>query len=457
MLSPLDEKYREQTKELDEIFSDFALTRMRVEVEIDYLIAFGAVLGVSIPGSIRSISDGFSDLDYDRVKEIERETRHDVKAVEYFIREKLVATDHSNLGWMVHFGLTSEDVNSIVLGKQLVAARALIVGASSEFISAVVSLARECGDVPMLARTHGQPALPTTMSKELVVHLSKLVDILVEMCGFGVGAKLGGAVGTLAAHRLAYPDVDWYLFGQDFVTDQGLIPSLATTQVAQMHRHQQLFGLLEQFCYLNRAFCRDMWWYISRDYFSQQVVADEVGSSTMPQKVNPIFLENAEGNVEIAAALFGAYARKLSYSRLQRDLSDSTVRRSFGEGFGHLLVGLVSMTNGVKRLSLNAGVMGEELQEHYEVLGEAIQVLLRKESVVDAYEQIKYVSRGDSWDEQTYRDVVASLDVSDEARHMLYALTPSTYLGYCEDIVRAGLEDIESTLSAIDEEVFGEA
>lgn len=391
MIGPLDGRYRDIIAPLAEVFSEEGLVDKRVEIEIEYLKALTKRLGIKTPPLK-------IEADFDRIKEIEAETRHDVKAVEYFIGERLKAKGLRHLVPWVHFGITSEDVNNLAQSLMLKAGSEELSKAFKKVEKELVRLITEGKGAVMVGRTHGQPAVPTTVGKELLVYELQLKELWQELGNFEYRGKLTGAVGTLAAHVVAYPDVDWLAFSKDFVESLGLKAELVTTQILPPISYMRLFSLLQHISLLLASLAQNLWWYVSLGYFEQKVIKTEVGSSTMPQKVNPIFLENAEGNLQLGAKLFSFFVEKLSHSRLQRDLSDSTVRRNFGVAYGHLYVGLTHMAEGLKRLELNKEIMRDEVLQHPEMYAEALQTLARKNGDMEAYEKVKDNYRGKSID-----------------------------------------------------------
>ncbi len=400
-IGPLDGRYREIIAPLATVFGEEGLTKQRIQVEIEYLLALVCVPALKVGplkqaeiNSLRDIFKSFGADDFARVKEIEQETKHDVKAVEYYICEKLKAQGLTRLIPWVHFGITSEDVNNLAQALQLKHGSGLLCLQGQALQGQLVKLIEDGQDAVMVARTHGQPAVPTTMGKELLVYALQLQELWDELNGFEYRGKLTGAVGTLAAHQLAYPEVDWLAFSQKFVESFGLKAEMVTTQIMPSVSLTHLFSLLERINLLIASLAQNLWWYVSLGYFAQKVIKNEVGSSTMPQKVNPIFLENAEGNSQLAASLCNFLVQKLSHSRLQRDLSDSTVRRNFGVAYGHLYISLWHVACGLERLSLNKEKMREEVLGHPEMYAEALQTLARKQGDLHAYEKAKDVYRG---------------------------------------------------------------
>jgi adenylosuccinate lyase len=403
-LSPLDGRYASSVDALRHWFSEEALFRARVEVELRYFIALSDVPVVrqlpKIGGAKRKvllrIVERFSDRDVATIRRFEKTTKHDVKAVEYFLKEKLSRVPGmKKKSEFLHFGLTSEDVNNLAYGILIHEALADVLRpAMQSLVAELRSMGNRWKKVPMLSLTHGQPATPTTVGKEFLVFVERLERQLEELKRLRMHGKFGGAVGTFSAHKTAYPEVAWERFGERFVRSLGLIPLRYTTQI---NPHDDLAELSHVLVRINTILLncsRDMWLYISRGVFKQRVVAGEVGSSTMPHKVNPIDFENAEGNMGLSTALFTHFAEKLPVSRLQRDLSDSTVQRNIGVAFGHHVLAVHALERGLRKLSLDTAAVRAELDAHPEVFAEAIQTVLRKHGVAGAYEKLKKLTRG---------------------------------------------------------------
>jgi adenylosuccinate lyase len=455
-LSPLDGRYADSVRELAEVFGEHDLVRKRIQVEVEYLLALTAALGVADLRSgdeelIRTIVEGFDGMAFERVKQIEQETHHDVKAAESYLAERLQELGLAGLVRWVHFGLTSEDVNNIAQTLQLREGSRILLDAGSRMQAALAELIGEGSDAVMLARTHGQPAVPTTMGKELLVFGLQLQELLEELHGFEYRGKMTGAVGTLAAHKAAFPNVDWLGFSRTFVRSFGLEPEVVTTQVLPPTNWMRLFSLLQRLSLVVISLAKNLWWYTTLGYFRQKVIEKEVGSSTMPQKVNPIFLENAEGNGQLAAALFAFLVEKFSHTRLQRDLSDSTLRRNFGVAFGHLYLSLSSLTEGLARLEIDAEAMLAELREHPEVLAEAVQVILRREGVEDAYEAARRFFRGAGFDREAFIGWVEGQLISEETKQDLIALDAADYIGVARQLVDSTLDELKQRIRALAE------
>jgi len=450
LISPLDGRYAETTAPLTDFFSEFAFLRDRVRVELNFLLALSKTdlvrpLSDSESAQIESIISSFSDADAESILEYERKTRHDVKAIEYFIQKKLMESASSlakngsklresksmeDLIPWIHFGLTSEDTNSIGQAIALNESRdKVILPALNSLLSNLSDLAIRYKSVPMLARTHGQFAVPTTLGKEFAVYIARLKKTRDEIASHKFEAKLTGAVGNFNALQAAVPNIDWISFSKDFVSSFGLEPNLLTTQILPYDNWVRYFDLIRLTNSILIDFAQDIWRYISDGYLKQAVVAGEVGSSTMPQKVNPIDFENAEGNLGVANSLFIHYAQKLTVSRLQRDLSDSTVRRTFGSALGHSLLAWTNLQRGLKRIAPDEEKLKAELNAHWEVVSEGAQTILRAAGKSDAYESLKEQTRGRVLAESDYKAWCESIDVDDATRKKLKSLSPETYIG----------------------------
>jgi adenylosuccinate lyase len=452
LLSPLDGRYADVTAPLTNYFSEFAFLRDRVRVELDYLAALSKIgltraLTELESAQLGSIRANFSLDDAESILAYERTTRHDVKAIEYFIQSKLLkstdlvtdAQDKTPLfqglvPW-IHFGLTSEDTNSI--GQAIAlneSCRNVILPALDHLLSALCDFVIENRAVPMLARTHGQYAVPTTLGKEFAVYVARLDKLYRQIDGFNFEAKLTGAVGNLNALQAAAPQIDWLTFSEEFIAHFDLSPNLITTQILPYDNWIQYFDLIRLTNSILIDFAQDVWRYISDGYLRQAVVEGEVGSSTMPQKVNPIDFENAEGNLGIANSLIAHYAQKLTVSRLQRDLSDSTVRRTFGIALGHTLVAWTNLQRGLKRIAPDGEKLKAELNAHWEVVSEGAQTILRAAGKPDAYESLKERTRGRVMTEPDYMLWCDSIEVDDKVRAQLKKLSPETYIGLAVEL-----------------------
>lgn len=446
-VSPLDGRYAAMTGALRPIFSEYGLIHARIRVEIEWLIALADEPGITeLPpfdedgrAVLRALFDGFSLDDAARVKTIERTTNHDVKAVEYFLKERL--GDHPALKSaleFVHFACTSEDINNLSYALMLARAREDVLRpALADVAGTLRSLAHEHAAVPMLSRTHGQTASPTTLGKELANVLARLDRQLRQFDEVELLGKINGAVGNFNAHAIAYPEVDWPALSRRFVRSLGLSWNPYTTQIEPHDCIAELCDVQRRINTVLIDFCRDVWGYISLGYFKQALREGEVGSSTMPHKVNPIDFENAEGNLGIANALLGHFAEKLPISRWQRDLTDSTVLRALGTAFGHGLIALHALARGLGKLSVNRERLDADLDAAWEVLAEAVQTVMRRHGLPEPYEQLKAFTRGRAITAETMREFVAGLDLPDGERQRLLALTPASYVGLAEQLARA--------------------
>ncbi len=446
-LNPLDSRYAKQTEPLLPIFSEAGLVQRRIQVEIEYLLALIPIL--KLPEltkpqqkQLRSTYLQFDDKALQAVKTHEATTRHDVKAVEYYLHDVLTKHNLQHLHQWIHFGLTSEDINNLAQTLQLRDGSRVLLNQASTLQTQLLELCEQYKSQPMLAHTHGQPAIPTTFGKELLVHIAQIQDLLDSLNAYSYKAKLNGAVGTYAAHHIAFPDIDWITFSNKFIQSFDLQSAVATTQILPGLFWTQSFAIYQQLCLQIVSLAQDFWWYISFGYLKQKIVATETGSSTMPQKVNPIDFENAEGNAQQSAALFAFFITKFSASRLQRDLSDSTVRRNFGVAFGHVLVALQSLAKGLDRIAPDAEVMNAELTAHAEVLAEAYQTILRAAGFPNAYEKIKTLSRGGTLDMSLFEQELTAAQIQKPVIKRLLALKPTEYVGLCTAIVEQGLADL---------------
>ncbi len=438
-ISPIDGRYKSKVTPLISYFSEEALMKYRVRVEIEYFIAL-ATLPLpqlkSIPSekleALRKIYLEFTTEDALAIKEIEKTTNHDVKAVEYFIKAKFDALDLSNYKEFIHFGLTSQDINNTAIPLSLKEAmNEVYVPQYSDLLQKLKTLAKDWEKVPMLARTHGQPASPTRLGKELNVFVTRLQEQFNLLNDIPSACKFGGATGNYNAHHVAYPTIDWRKFGQDFVKDQlGLYHSFPTTQVEHYDHMAALFDGLKRINTILIDLDRDLWTYISMDYFKQRIKEGEVGSSAMPHKVNPIDFENSEGNLGIANALFEHLAAKLPISRLQRDLTDSTVLRNIGVPFAHTLIAMQATIKGLGKLLLNADKIAKDLENNWAVVAEAIQTILRREGYPNPYEALKELTRTNTAiTKDSIGQFIETLNISDELKVELSAITPSNYTG----------------------------
>jgi adenylosuccinate lyase len=451
-LSPLDGRYARETAPLKEHFSEFAYLRGRVRVEVDYLIALARDARLVRPlteseiSFLHSLVSDFSLAQADEIKKIERATRHDVKAIEYYLRARLAATSLADVVEWLHFGLTSEDVNIIAQARALRDSRdAILLPALDEIAARLAALAREYARTPMLARTHGQPAVPTTLGKEFAVFLARLKKQRAILRAHRFQAKLTGAVGNFNALAAAAPDVDWLAFSDKFIRAYDLEPNPVTTQIASFDNWVRYFDALRLTNSILLDFAQDLWRYISDDWLRSRAVAGEVGSSTMPQKVNPIDFENAEGNLGLANALLAHYAQKLPVSRLQRDLSDSTVRRTFGVALGHTLLAYNNLARGLERIEANEDALRAALESHWEVIAEGAQTILRAAGMPDAYDALKTLTRGRSITQEEFRAWIETLSAGETIKARLRALSPLSYIGLAEKIVEKVLDEGQRT------------
>jgi adenylosuccinate lyase len=436
-ISPVDGRYRSQLAPLAPYFSEFGLIRYRVRVEVAYFLALAAQKVFELPEGVKparlhAIYEDFSEADAQRIKDIERTTNHDVKAVEYFLKEKLEALGAGEALEWVHFGLTSQDVNNTavpLLWKE--ALEEQLLPAFNNLVIHLRRLAKEWNGIPMLARTHGQPASPTTLGKEWMVFVERLEGQIQQLSHVPFAAKFGGATGNFNAHHVAFPDTDWQLFGNNFVAGQlGLERMQFTTQIEHYDNLGAQFDALKRINTILIDFCRDVWTYISMDYFKQKVKEGEVGSSAMPHKVNPIDFENAEGNLGIANALYEHLSAKLPISRLQRDLTDSTVLRNIGVPAAHSFLALRSIEKGLGKLLLNQAKMEADLDDNWAVVAEAIQTVLRRERYPQPYEALKALTRGKNGiHKEDIHQFVDNLDVPAKVKEELKAITPHNYTG----------------------------
>ena len=434
-LSPLDGRYAELTAPLDAYFSEFAFLRDRVRVELDYLSALSTT-GLVRPiteaevDALDSIRKSFSIEEAQSIQAYEQKTRHDVKAIEYFLQERLQNTSLADLLPWIHFGLTSEDTNNIAQAMALRDSRDnIILPMLDNLLLDIKDFAFRHRAVAMLARTHGQLAVPTTLGKEFAVYFDRLREVRNALVLIRFEAKLTGAVGNFNALQSAAPEVDWLDFSRDFISRFDLEPRLLTTQILPYDNWIRYFDLLRLLNSILIDFAQDVWRYISDGSLKQAVVESEVGSSTMPQKVNPIDFENAEGNLGVANSLLIYYAQKLPVSRLQRDLSDSTVRRTFGTALGHALVAWTNIRRGLTRIAPDEEKLRAELNSHWEVVAEGAQTILRAAGKPDAYEALKQQTRGRVLSEADYRSWCETIDVDDVTRERLMSLSPESYLG----------------------------
>ena len=438
-ISPIDGRYRNKTAELAPFFSESALIRYRVQVEIEYFIALCEIPLEQLPvlddaakDALRGVYMDFTTKDAQQIKEIEQRTNHDVKAVEYFVKQKMEDLDYGEHKEFVHFGLTSQDINNTAIPLSLKAAMNDVYVPHYLALTDTLSLlVKQWEDIPMLARTHGQPASPTRLGKEIDVFVKRLAEQFNLLNDIPSAAKFGGASGNLNAHNVAYPSIDWQEFANRFVQEKlGLYRSYPTTQIEHYDHMAALFDCLKRINTILIDLNRDIWSYISMNYFKQKIKPGEVGSSAMPHKVNPIDFENAEGNLGLANAMFTHLSAKLPISRLQRDLTDSTVLRNIGLPFAHTLIAFKSTIKGLNKLLLNKEALQEDLEGNWAVVAEAIQTVLRREGFPNPYEALKGLTRTNSTiDKEAIHSFIDTLKVDAKIKEELRAITPSNYTG----------------------------
>jgi adenylosuccinate lyase len=444
-ISPIDGRYARQVEKLRPIFSEYGLIRFRVLVEVRWLQALAAEAKIAeVPAfseaalqALNAIAAEFSEADAARVKEIERTTNHDVKAVEYFLKEKIAGlAELEGVSEFFHFACTSEDINNLSYALMLKAGRTAILEQIDTCIAAIKKIAFETAAQPMLSRTHGQSASPTTAGKEFANVAARMERQRKQLAAVELLGKINGAVGNYNAHSIAYPEVDWEAFAQKFVESLGLTFNPYTIQIEPHDYIAEFFHALSRFNTILLDFDRDVWGYISLGYFKQKTVAGEVGSSTMPHKVNPIDFENSEGNLGIANALFGFLAEKLPVSRWQRDLTDSTVLRNIGVGIAHTSIAIQSTLKGIGKLQINSEAIEADLNANWEVLAEPIQTVMRRYGIEKPYEKLKELTRGQRITPDEMRAFIEKLEIPADAKASLLALTPRGYTGYAEALAK---------------------
>lgn len=435
-ISPIDGRYRRQTAALAEYFSEFALIKYRVTVEIEYLFLLADEkffeLPVGAKAALEDLLENFNEGDAEAIKVIEQTTNHDVKAVEYFIKQKLDDANATTVKEWVHFGLTSQDINNTAIPLSWKECLQLVLTPVLEhLVGHLKQLASDWKTIPMLARTHGQPASPTVLGKEWMVFVERLQNAMQMLANIPFAAKFGGATGNFNAHHIAYPKMDWIAFGNRFVNEKlGLKRMQFTTQIEHYDFFAAHCDALKRINTILIDLCRDVWTYISMDYFKQKTKAGEVGSSAMPHKVNPIDFENAEGNLGIANALLEHLAAKLPISRLQRDLTDSTVLRNIGVPIGHIMIALNALERGLNKLLLNESKLQKDLEDNWAVVAEAIQTILRRENYPEPYEALKALTRGKtSITKEDIQNFIQTLEISDAVKAELLMITPAKYVG----------------------------
>ena len=439
-ISPIDGRYRKQVEKLDRYFSEFALIRYRVNVEIEYFIFLSEKKIFKLPASVKNellkIKNDFSLADAEAIKEIEKITNHDVKAVEYFLKEKLKIANADDVKEWIHFGLTSQDINNTaipLLWKDFITNEYL--SSISEIVIELKKLSKTWKNIPMLARTHGQPASPTLLGKEFMVFVERIENQIMQFSFIPFSGKFGGASGNLNAHYVAFPKINWRKYMNDFLEKKlGLKRQQYTTQIEHYDTLASHFDAIKRINTILIDLCRDLWMYISRDYFKQKIKAGEIGSSAMPHKVNPIDFENAEGNLGIANALLEHLSAKLPISRLQRDLSDSTVIRNIGVPAAHTIIACHSIKKGLSKLILNQDKINQDLENNWAVVAEAIQTILRRENYPKPYEALKELTRGKSLiDKKSIHHFIDSLKINAALKKELKAVTPFNYTGVCKN------------------------
>lgn len=445
-ISPLDGRYHQKLDALRDIFSEFGLIKFRTYVEVQWLMTLTECaklpeitpLDAQAKQVLNDLLAHFSLQDAERVKEIEARTNHDVKAVEYFIKghcQEWPALSH--LQEMIHFGCTSEDVNNVAYALMLQRAReTCLLPRLNELITQLRTLAHEYAALPMLARTHGQPATPTTLGKEIANVVARLERQLAQLAEVPISAKFNGASGNYNALVTTYPEIDWQQISKQFIEHCHLHWNAYTTQIEPHDTVAEIAAIMMRINTILIDFSRDTWHYIAIQYFQQKAISTEVGSSTMPHKVNPIDFENAEGNLGIANALFGHFAEKLPISRWQRDLSDSTVLRNLGVAFGHAMIAYQALQQGLKKIAPNTEIIAKDLDNHWEVLGEAVQTVMRRYHIEQPYEKLKAFTRGKQMTQALMQDFIQSLDLPQDVKNQLLKLTPANYLGYAADLAK---------------------
>ncbi|MCF2858148.1 adenylosuccinate lyase [Pseudoalteromonas sp. SMS1] len=444
-ISPVDGRYGSKTKELRSIFSEFGLIKYRVTVEVRWLQALAKADAIKeVPAFsdeanalLNSIVDNFSEEDAQRVKDIERTTNHDVKAVEYLLKEKVA--DNAELqavNEFIHFACTSEDINNLSHGLMLSEARdEVLLPYCDNLLAAIKEKAIEYKSVPMMTRTHGQPASPSTMGKEFANVYVRLQRQREQIANVSILGKINGAVGNYNAHLSAYPEYDWHAHSESFVTSLGLTWNAFTTQIEPHDYIAELFDAIARFNTILLDFDRDVWGYIALNHFKQKTIAGEIGSSTMPHKVNPIDFENSEGNLGLANAIFAHLAQKLPVSRWQRDLTDSTVLRNLGVGMGYALIAYQATLKGISKLEVNADRLLAELDDNWELLAEPIQTVMRKYGIEKPYEKLKELTRGKRVNQEIMADFIDGLDLPDAAKAEMKLMTPANYIGRAEAFI----------------------
>ena len=443
-ISPIDGRYAGKCTELTEVFSEYGLIKRRILVECTWLEALCDAkeireckpLSAAERKRLRALAANVSLADARRVKEIEKTTNHDVKAIEYFLKEKVKGTSLESRSEFIHFACTSEDINNMSHALMLRDGKTVLRGAMDEMTAKIAAMAKASAKVPMLAHTHGQPASPTTVGKELAVVSARLRRQAAEIDRLVMPAKMNGAVGNFNAHLSAYPEVDWEKLSRGVIESLGLRQNRLTTQIESHDGIAELFDAIQRWNSVLLDFDRDVWMYVSMGYFKQRTVKGEIGSSTMPHKVNPIDFENSEGNLGLANAVMGFMARKLPVSRMQRDLTDSTTLRNMGVGFGYTLIAIRSTIKGLGKLELNEARLADDLDHNWEVLAEPIQTVMRKVGMDHPYERLKELTRGRRVTAEIMRDFIAALPLPEADKKRLLKMTPATYVGLAAKLAR---------------------
>ncbi|MBT7275294.1 MAG: adenylosuccinate lyase [Woeseiaceae bacterium] len=442
-ISPLDGRYADKTGELIDIFSEYGLIRFRVEIEVRWLQTLSKHNDIKELANFdettnKQLNEIVSNFDINaarRVKEIESKTNHDVKAIEYFIGEQF--KNNKSINDFLHFGCTSEDINNLAYAMMLNEARKnVITPFMHELQSKIKAFANNYATIPMLSRTHGQTASPTTVGKEFANVFARLNRLEKQFSVIDIYGKFNGAVGNFNAHHIAYPDCDWPKISSDFINSLQLKPNSLTTQIEPHDWMANYCHNLIRYNVVLIDLCRDIWGYISLGYFKQRLERDEVGSSTMPHKINPIDFENAEGNLGIANALLGHFAEKLPISRFQRDLTDSTVQRNLGVAIGHSIIAIKSLLKGINKLEIDETIISDDIENRWEVLAEAIQTVMRRYGIPEPYEKLKALTRGNDINESILADFIKLLDIPQDAKQELLELTPSKYTGLASKLIR---------------------
>lgn len=443
-ISPLAGRYQQKLTDLETYLSEFGLIKTRLFVEIKWLIYICNKLKLTgsrplKPGEVEKLMQIHAYFDVkeaEQVKEIEKTTNHDVKAIEYYLKNKLAELELTELTEFVHFGCTSEDINNLSYG--LITKKTLenqLIPQIENLLANLENLGQNTKTMSMMGRTHGQPASPTTMGKEMINFAARIKRKLLQLKELKIDGKFNGATGNFNAHKVTYGNIDWIKESQNFIEELGLNPNLFTTQIEPHDSFVELFANLRHLNYIALDFATDMWSYISLNYFKQITVAGEIGSSTMPHKVNPIDFENGEGNLEIANGLFEVLERRLSQSRLQRDLSDSTIQRNIGSALGYTFLGLSSILKGLSKVQINEEQISKDLDENWAIVGEGIQSVLRREGVDSPYEKLKELTRGKKVDEKSLEKFIEKLEINDNVKMELKEIKPKNYSGLAEQLV----------------------